>query len=98
MEKKELRFKLGCPVKIELIEAANPQFCRFGYKVGDSWDVSIWESSDLCGLAYHNFFHDIAMFQSEGEAFYKPQGERDKLVRLCPDTRAGLKFLIRKDK
>jgi uncharacterized repeat protein (TIGR04076 family) len=96
MEKKKLRFShLGCPVVVELIEAQNPSLCRFGYKVGDSWEVNIWENSDLCGMAYYNFFPDIAMFQGNGEAFYK-QSEKDRLIRSCPDTRPGFRFLIKK--
>jgi len=96
MEKKKLRFgDLGCPVVIELIEAKDSSLCRFGYKVGDSWEVNIWENSDLCGMAYHNFFSDISMFQSKGEAFYKPS-EKDRVIRTCPDTRPGYRFLIKK--
>jgi len=96
MAEQKLRFShLGTPVVLELIEARDPSLCRFGYKVGDTWEVNIWESSDLCGLAYHAFFADIAMFQSGGEAFYKPT-EKDRLVRSCPDVRTGYRFLIRK--
>ena len=96
MEKKKLRFgDLGSRVIVELIEAKDASLCRFGYKVGDSWEVNIWESSDICGLAYHSFFPDISMLQSKGEVFYKPT-EKDRLVRSCPDTRPGYRFSIRR--
>ncbi len=96
MESKKLRFgDLGCPVVVQVIEAKNPSLCRFGYKVGDSWEVNVWESSDLCGMAYHNFHPDIAMFQSNGEAFYKQAG-KNFVTRTCPDTRPGYVFMIKK--
>lgn len=96
MEKKKLRFgDLGVPVVIELIEAQDPSMCRFGYKVGDSWEVNIWENSDLCGLAYYNFYPYITMFQCNGEAFYKTS-EKDRVIRSCPDIRAGFRFLIKR--
>ena len=47
MAKKKLRFEAGTPVIIELIEAKDPSCCRFGYKVGDSWEVNVWENSGL---------------------------------------------------
>lgn len=96
MEKKTLRFgDLGVPVVIELIETKDPSMCRFGYKVGDSWEVNMWESSDLCGCAYYNFYPFINMFQCGGEAFYKTEN-KDSVVRSCPDIRAGYSFLIKK--
>ena len=95
MENKKLRFEMGCPVVVELIEATDPSACRFGYKVGDFWDVSVWENSDLCGLAYYNFFPFISMFQGHGEAVWK-DSEKDRVIRTCPDLRAGFRFLIRK--
>ena len=95
-KKKELRFgNIGCPVVIELVEAKDPSLCRFGYKVGDTWEVNVWESGDLCGLAYHAFFPDISMFHGNGEACYKPV-DRDMLVRSCPDVRPGYRFAIKK--
>ena len=40
MAKSKLKFQEGFPVIIELIEAEDQSKCRFGYKVGDSWEVS----------------------------------------------------------
>jgi uncharacterized repeat protein (TIGR04076 family) len=95
-EKKKLKFgHIGTPVVIELVEAKDPSLCRFGYKVGDTWEVNIWESSDLCGLAYHQFFPEISMLQMGGEACYKPS-ERDMVTRSCPDIRPGYRFAIKK--
>ena len=96
VKKKKLKFgDLGSPVVVELIEAKDPSLCRFGYKVGDSWEVNMWESSDLCGLAYHQFFPDIFMLQCAGEACYKPV-DRDRVLRSCPDTRPGFRFVIKR--
>jgi hypothetical protein len=48
---KKLRFAdIGCSVIIELIEVKDASLCRFGYKVGDSWEVNIWESSEVLRL------------------------------------------------
>jgi uncharacterized repeat protein (TIGR04076 family) len=95
MTTKELRFKEGSSVIIELVEAKDASFCRFGYKVGDSWEVSIWENADLCGLAYYNFFPFITMLQTRGDAVWKPS-ERDTLLRTCPDLRPGFVFRIKR--
>lgn len=96
MGKKKLRFKGGCPVIIELIEAKGPPTCRFGYKVGDSWEVNIWENSGLCGLAYHAFFPFITMFQTGGTATWKrPDNPKDRVIRSCPDLKPGFRFLIK---
>jgi len=92
---KKLRFEIGSPVVIELIEAKDPSCCRFGYKVGDSWEVNIWENSGLCGLAYYNFYPFISMLQGQGEIVWK-DSERDRVIRTCPDLRPGFLFLIKR--
>ena len=93
---KGLRFKAGYPVVIELVEAKDPSCCRFGYRVGDSWDVSVWESSGLCGFAYNAFFPFITMFQAGGEPLWKrSETEMDSVIRSCPDLRAGFRFAIK---
>jgi uncharacterized repeat protein (TIGR04076 family) len=100
MAKKKLRFEAGTPVIIELIEAKDPSCCRFGYKVGDSWEVNVWENSGLCGLAYNSFFPFITMFQTGGEAVWKradpSKDKKDRVIRTCPDLRPGFRFLIRR--
>jgi len=98
MKKKGLKHKAGYPVIIELIEAKDASCCRFGYKVGDSWEVSVWESAGLCGLAYNAFFPFISMLQTGGEAVWKRSGSKkdrkDVVVRTCPDLRPGFRFRI----
>ena len=95
MKSKNLRWDAGFPVIIELIEAEDPSFCRFGYKVGDSWEVSVWESNGLCGLAYNALFPFITMFQTGGEAVWKRSGaKKDYVIRTCPDLRPGFRFRI----
>ena len=97
MSKKELKFQGGYTVVIELIEAQNPSACRFGYKVGDSWEVNVWENSGLCGLAYNAFFPFITMFQTGGQALWAPSGsDRERVFRSCPDMRPGFRFLIKR--
>jgi uncharacterized repeat protein (TIGR04076 family) len=96
MSNKKLRFEAGNPVVIELIEAKAPSFCRFGYKVGDKWEVSCWESAEMCGLAYNAFFPFITMFQTGGKAVWKRSEDGDdRVVRTCPDLRPGFRFMIR---
>jgi uncharacterized repeat protein (TIGR04076 family) len=95
MTVKELRFQEGSAVTIELVEAKDASLCRFGYKVGDSWEVNIWENAGLCGLAYYNFFPFISMLQTGGEAVWKTS-ERDMLLRTCPDLRPGFVFRIKR--
>jgi uncharacterized repeat protein (TIGR04076 family) len=97
MAKKKLRFEAGWPVSIELIEAKDPSCCRFGYKVGDSWDVNVWENSGLCGMAYNAFFPFITMLQTGGEAVWKgTSSDKDRVIRTCPDLRPGFRFLIKR--
>lgn len=91
----KMRFDIGYPVTVELVEAQEPACCRFAYKVGDSWDVSVFESSGLCGLAYNHFFPFIMMFQTGGKAVWKPT-EDDSVVRSCPDVRPGFRFIIKR--
>jgi uncharacterized repeat protein (TIGR04076 family) len=91
-----LRFAgIGCTVIVEIIEAQDTSLCRFGYKVGDSWEVNIWENCGLCGAAYYNFYPDINMFQGKGETFYRTP-VKDRVIRSCPDVRPGYRFLIRR--
>ena len=96
MAKKKLRFESGYPVIIELIDAKDPSCCRFGYKVGDRWEVSVWESAGLCGLAYNALFPFITMLQTGGKAVWKRSGDDlERVIRPCPDLRAGLHFLVK---
>jgi len=97
MAKKELRFKGGYSVIIELIDAEDPSCCRFGYKVGDRWEVNVWENAGLCGLAYNALFPFITMFQTGGKALWMRSGaDMTKVIRTCPDLRAGFRFLIKR--
>jgi uncharacterized repeat protein (TIGR04076 family) len=97
MAEKKLRFEEGYPVIIELIEAEEPSFCRFGYKVGDSWEVSVWENSGLCGFAYNAFFPFITTFQCGGDIIWKRSGlDQKSVIRSCPDLRPGFRFLIKR--
>jgi uncharacterized repeat protein (TIGR04076 family) len=86
---------IGCPVIVELVEAKDASLCRFGYKVGDTWEVNIWESSGLCGAAYYNCYPDIAMLQAGGEVFYRTP-IKDRVTRSCPDVRPGFRFIVRR--
>jgi uncharacterized repeat protein (TIGR04076 family) len=97
MGEQTLSFQLGFPVEIELIGAKDESACRFGYKVGDKWVVSVWESCGLCGLAYNAFFPFITMYQTGGLPPWKASGaDAGNVVRTCPDLRAGFKFKISK--
>ena len=97
MSKPELKHHGGHRVVVELTEAKDPSFCRFGYKVGDSWDVNVWENSGLCGLAYNAFYPSITMLQCGGEMLWKRSDSgRDVVVRSCPDLRPGFRFVIKK--
>jgi uncharacterized repeat protein (TIGR04076 family) len=97
MAKKKLRFKGGYSVIIELIDAEDPSCCRFGYKVGDRWEVNVWENAGLCGLAYNALFPFITMFQTGGKALWMRSGaDMSKVIRTCPDLRAGFRFLIKR--
>ena len=94
-QKGKLRWEIGHPVIIELIEATDPSLCRFGYKVGDSWLVNGWETSGLCGFAFHSFFPYIISLQGGGEAPWK-ESDKDCFIRACPDLRPGYRWLIKK--
>ena len=95
MAEQKLRFQQGSPVVIELMEAKDPTLCRFGYKVGDTWEVNAWETSGLCGMAYNAFYPFIVMLQTQGEAVWKPS-EKDMVIRSCPDMRPGFVFRVKR--
>jgi uncharacterized repeat protein (TIGR04076 family) len=100
MADSNLRWEAGSPVVIELIHADDAGACRFGYKVGDTWEVSVWENDGLCGLAYNAFFPFITMFQTGGRAVWKRTDpgtdSKDMVVRTCPDMRPGFRFRIKR--
>ena len=98
MAKTKLKFKVGYPVVIQLVDAKDASCCRFGYKVGDRWEVSVWENSGLCGLAYNALFPFITMLQTGGKAVWKGSGDdQESVIRPCPDLRAGFRFQIKRE-
>ena len=95
MTRKKVKDEMKKTVVIELVEAKDPSCCALGYKVGDSWEVNIRETSGLCGHAYFSFFPYITLFQGGGEASWKPS-DKGEIIRSCPDLRPGFRFSIRK--
>ena len=56
--------------------------CSAGHKIGDSFQISCWDTGGLCGFFYHDIFPNISVMQFEGRY---PWSSGDELILECPD-------------
>jgi uncharacterized repeat protein (TIGR04076 family) len=56
--------------------------CNAGHKVGDTFEVSCWNSGNLCGWFYHDIFPHLTALQFGGKF---PWWEGDAIELECPD-------------
>jgi uncharacterized repeat protein (TIGR04076 family) len=57
--------------------------CNAGHKVGETFDVSIWDTAGMCGILYHAIFPTLNVVQFDGAY---PWGA-DEISFNCPDGR-----------
>jgi uncharacterized repeat protein (TIGR04076 family) len=70
----------GRKLKAEVISLKGE--CTAGHKVGDSFDVSCFDSAGMCGFLYNAIFPTLNVMQFDGSF---PWGT-DEAVLNCPDT------------
>jgi len=68
------------PLTAEVISVKGS--CSAGHKVGDSLELSCWDSGGLCGFFYHDIFPNLNVMQFGGAY---PWGSADEMVLECPD-------------
>ena len=56
--------------------------CNAGHKVGDSFNVSCYDSGGMCGFLYNAIFPTLNVMQFDGNY---PWGA-DKAILNCPDS------------
>ncbi|MEM2465074.1 MAG: TIGR04076 family protein [Nitrososphaerota archaeon] len=67
--------------------------CSAGHKVGDKFELSMHETSNLCGLFYHDIFPWILTLQLGGEI---PWGEKDAIELECMDRINAVRIELRR--
>ena len=71
---------LGGKVKAEVVGLKGT--CNAGHKVGDTFDLSCWDSGGMCGWLYHALFPTLNVMQFDGSY---PWGA-DETIFNCPDS------------
>ncbi|MBN2467511.1 MAG: TIGR04076 family protein [Deltaproteobacteria bacterium] len=56
--------------------------CNAGHQVGDSFEISCYDTGGLCGWLYHDIFPHLSAFQFGGKF---PWWEGDSIELECPD-------------
>jgi uncharacterized repeat protein (TIGR04076 family) len=56
--------------------------CSAGHKQGDTFEISCWNPSGLCGFFYHDIFPTLQTYQFGGKL---PWGGEETLTLECPD-------------
>jgi len=67
--------------------------CSAGHKVGETFELSCWDTGGLCGFFYHDIFPSLNVMQFDGKY---PWGAADQLVLECPDRENAVTLRIRK--
>lgn len=57
--------------------------CSAGHKVGDTFDLSCYNTDGLCGFFYHDIFPSLSTFQFGGSY---PWWSGDRIEVQCPDA------------
>lgn len=72
----------GIGYKITAKVTAIKGTCSAGHKVGDTFELSCFDSCGLCGFFYNAIFADLQTFQFGGKM---PWWEGNVLEEVCPD-------------
>jgi len=92
-----LKFQVGHPVVVELIDTKDESKYRFGCKAGDSQVVSVEEVRRSVRPRLQRLFPVHHHVSDGGQAVWKrDEGDMNNVAGTCPDLRAGFRFLIRR--
>ena len=80
------------PLKAEILSVKGQ--CGAGHKVGESFQISCWDTGGLCGFFFHDIFPSLNVMQFGGRY---PWGSADEMVLECPDRENAVTVRIRKD-
>jgi uncharacterized repeat protein (TIGR04076 family) len=72
---------IGYKVTATVVETRGT--CSAGHKAGDTFDLSCYNPSGLCGFFYHNIFPDLETLQFGGSL---PWWNGDRIEVQCPDV------------
>ncbi len=79
------------PLSAEVVSVKGE--CSAGHKVGDTFQLSCWDSGGLCGFFYHDIFPSLSVMQFGGKY---PWSSGDELTLECPDRENAVTFLLRR--
>ncbi len=79
------------PMKAEVLSAKGE--CSAGHKVGETFEISCWDTGGLCGFFYHDIFPSLNVMQFGGRY---PWGSADEMVLECPDRDNAVTLRIRR--
>lgn len=57
--------------------------CNAGHQTGDTFEISSYNPSELCGYFYHDIFPNLLTFQFGGTL---PWWKGDTIELQCPDS------------
>jgi len=67
--------------------------CGWGHEVGDTFNLSCYETDGLCGLLYYQIFPTLAMYEFGG---HYPWGDPDSFSFECMDRKSAVTIELRK--
>jgi len=84
---------IGCRVVGEIISVKGK--CSAGHYVGETLELSCYDSGGLCGFFYHDIFPALSTFQFGGNM---PWWEGDEIILHCPDQENMVTLKLRRFK
>ena len=67
--------------------------CSAGHNIGETFEISCWDTGGLCGFFFHDIFPSLNVMQFDGKY---PWGTADQMVLECPDRDNAVTLRIRK--
>lgn len=58
--------------------------CVAGHKVGDTFEISVINTGNMCGLCYNRIFPALCTYQFDGKF---PWWSQDNAIVECPDRK-----------
>ena len=67
--------------------------CGIGHAVGDSFELSCFDTAGMCGFFYHDMFPDLQTLQFGGKM---PWWGQDELEVRCPDPKNQVTMILKR--
>ena len=67
--------------------------CSWGHRVGDSFEISAYDTAGLCGFFYHDIFPYVVMLQFGGNY---PWGDTTVVNLECMDRHNAVRIELRR--